>query len=129
MTGISFCFGQGQLIRTMDFTTRNILQQQKCSNHPLWKSRFIEMDIITSKTWSITQCACGGWMTYYSNFYKFTTDSLIGSTVYKKLSLIDTINNHTFAIGLFREDIALKKVYWRVGSQDQLLYDFNLNVG
>jgi hypothetical protein len=85
--------------------------------------------IDTAKSWSISECSCGGWMYYSTSQYKFTNDTVINSIVYKNLSIIDTVFNNSYVVGQMREDTSQKKVYWHETTQDEILYDFSLGVG
>ena len=97
----------------------------------IWSSRSVNAQqfIDTTKSWSIAECACGGWGAYYTRVFKFTSDTVINFTHYTNLSVFDTTSAFQGHIAQLREDTTLKRVFRRVGNQDHLIYDFNLAVG
>ena len=71
-------------------------------------------------SWNIVRAGFGGGQNLIINP---GVDIIIGSFTYKKF-IDPTSNTEVF----LREDIATKKVYRRVNGNDQLLYDFNLQL-
>jgi hypothetical protein len=71
-------------------------------------------------SWIIRTSSWGG---SYDRIINPGIDVVIGSYTYKKF--IDPMTN---AEVLLREDISTKKVYRRIGSNDQILYDFSLQL-
>lgn len=86
--------------------------------------------IDTNKIWHV-----GQWSSFAPNFvftqtYKFKHDSIVNNQSYTVLmQTYDTTQTNWYEVGLFREDTILKKVYWLIDNQEELLYDFNLSVG
>ena len=91
---------------------------------------FAQSFIDTSKTWHVGQGS--GWVPgiIYTEAFQFKNDSVVNSTSYKvlKRSIDSTLTNWN-VVGLFREDTLQKKVFWLINNQEELLYDFSLNVG
>lgn len=86
--------------------------------------------IDTNKVWNVYSCNGPFLNSCITETYKFKSDTIINSFTYFKLyATIDSIPNNWWFIDLFREDTISKKVYWFKNNQDELLYDFNLNIG
>lgn len=86
--------------------------------------------IDTSKTWNIYSCNGAFFNSCVTITYKFRSDTVIATKKYYKLfSTYDSLPTNWALAGLLREDTTIKKVYWRLSNVDELLYDFNLNVG
>lgn len=80
----------------------------------------IYIPMLNNSTWNIVSANFGGQQNLIINQ---GINTVIGSNAYKKF-IDPTTNNDVF----LREDIATKKVYRRVSGNDQLLYDFSLQV-
>lgn len=86
--------------------------------------------IDTNKVWNVYSCNGPFFNSCVTFTYKFKSDTVINSITYNKLySSMDSIPTNWGEVGFFREDTLAKKVFWYLNNQDELLYDFNLNVG
>ena len=83
----------------------------------------------TNKVWNFT--GCYGPPPYYTTFYKFKADSIIGGLQYYKfLYSSDSVVWHNwYGNTLLREDTILKRVYILSNNIEGLLYDFGLVAG
>ena len=83
----------------------------------------------TNSLWSYYKySAMTPWWAKTTNFYFFKGDTIINTTLYKKLYLLDSLMGTTYQAGL-REDSINKKVYINQGTNELLLYNFSANVG
>ena len=83
----------------------------------------------TNKVWSIIDEYTAGGGQPYSQFIKFTTDTLIGSYNYKKvLRSSDSTQTVWSHIGFIREDSTAKVYYMDNSYLEGLIYDFNVNI-
>ena len=83
----------------------------------------------TNKVWSIIDEYTAGGGQPYSQFIKFTTDTLIGSYNYKKvLRSSDSTQTVWSHIGFIREDSTAKVYYMNNSYLEGLIYDFNVNI-
>jgi hypothetical protein len=78
----------------------------------------------TNKVWSVVECSC----CCYTTFYKFKGDTTFGVYHYKKLYATgdSTLMNGWVYQNAMRED-TIGKVYFYYESNDVLYYDFTLN--
>jgi hypothetical protein len=84
----------------------------------------------TNKVWHVGQWSGLAPNFCYTQVYQFKQDSIVNNQTYSvlKFSTDSTLINW-YEAGLFREDTMLNRVYWLINNQEELLYDFNLNVG
>jgi hypothetical protein len=69
-----------------------------------------------------------GWGTF--DFWnKIIGDSLINDQTYKKVYSGDTQDDLIYLIALMREDVAEQKVYIWTGTEEHMLYDFDVQIG
>lgn len=86
--------------------------------------------IDTNKIWHVGQWSGFAPNSVFTQIYKFKHDSIVNNQSYTVLmQTYDTTQTNWYDVGLIREDTILKKVYWLIDNQEELLYDFNLSVG
>ncbi len=86
--------------------------------------------IDTAKIWHVGQWSGFAPNSCYTQIYQFRQDSIVNNQTYAVLKFSpDSTLSYWYNVGLFREDTILKRVYWLINNQDELLYDFSLQVG
>ena len=69
-----------------------------------------------------------GWGVY-DFFQNIGGDSLMGDVVWKKIYSGSTLSDMGYMVGLMREDVLNEKVYIWTGTEEHLIYDFDVEAG
>lgn len=78
--------------------------------------------------WLKEKAFTGSGTVFYPKYEIMYGDTIIESKTYQKL--VETTSGKPYYLGGLRQDVSLKKVYYRpAGEKEQLLYNFDLAVG